>query len=268
MQKRNQTKGFVLVATKRLSFFKAGCYLAETILDHMPDAKITLFTEQQFIDDSSLQKDLSPFDKVLPTISNTNREKMYGMANTPYDITMYLDVDMEITDEDIVTIWDQLEDNDLKFVNLTREGAKHFAEWHWGPNHLDDGWQGVPDHLSHCGGVCLYRSSNPLTLEFMQDWYDLFLKQRIGEWSPKEFDYIKIGNFRQWDQLTLWWLIYHSPKYKKLKWSFFKENYRWNYYTSFGLPWTPKNPYCDKHPIVTHYSSGLDKYGKRGILTL
>ena len=104
MQKRNQTKGFVLVATKRLSFFKAGCYLAETILDHMPDAKITLFTEQQFIDDSSLQKDLLPFDKVLPTISNTNREKMYGMANTPYDITMYLDVDMEITDEDIVTI--------------------------------------------------------------------------------------------------------------------------------------------------------------------
>lgn len=277
--KENPTKGFVTVATKRKQFLMGADNLKESLLDHCPDAKITLFTEQHFIDDPSCQRYFRDFDKVLPTPSNTNREKMWGMANSPYDLTFYMDADIEIVHDDIANIFDHLEDGeyDMAYVNLTKEGAKHFAEWEWGPNLYDDGWEGVPDHLAHCGGVALYDMRNPLIKEFMMDWYDLFLKQRDGRWNPEAFDYIKKGNFRQWDQLTLWWLIYHSPKYESLKWKFFKDNYRWNYFTSFGFnkdgthnchKFDPTRDYwkTDPEPIIIHYSSWMDKFGDKGIL--
>ena len=277
--KENPTKGFVTVATKRKQFLMGADNLKESLLDHCPDAKITLFTEQRFIDDPSCQVYFRDFDKVLPTPSNTNREKMWGMANSPYDLTFYMDADIEIVHDDVANIFDHLEDGeyDMAYVNLTKEGAKHFAEWEWGPNLYDDGWKGIPDHLAHCGGIALYDMRNPLIKEFMMDWYDLFLKQRDGRWNPEAFDYIRKGNFRQWDQLTLWWLIYHSPKYKSLKWKFFEDNYRWNYFTSFGFNKDgtyncdlvdPNRDYwkSNPEPIVIHYSNWMDKEGDKGFL--
>jgi len=271
------TKGYVTVATKRTQFLIGAQNLAESLLDHDEDANITLFTEQQFIDDPKCQQYFSSFEKVIATPSNTNREKMWGMANSPYDLTFYLDADIEIVHDDISNVFDLLDGHDMAYVNLTKEGARHFAEWNWGPNLYDDGWTGVPDHLAHCGGVALYDMRNPLVKEFMYDWYELFLKQRVGQWDPIEFKYIQKGNFRQWDQLTLWWLIYHSPKYKSLKWKFFDENYRWNYFTSFGFNKDgthnchivdPKRDYwkTNPHPVVIHYSSWMDKYGEKGFL--
>lgn len=277
--KENPTKGFVTVATKRKQFLMGADNLKESLLTHLPDAKITLFTEQHFIDDPSCQRYFRDFDKVLPTPSNTNREKMWGMANSPYDLTFYMDADIEIVHDDVANIFDHLEDGeyDMAYVNLTKEGAKHFAEWEWGPNLYDDGWKGIPDHLAHCGGIALYDMRNPLIKEFMMDWYDLFLKQRDGRWNPEAFDYIRKGNFRQWDQLTLWWLIYHSPKYKSLKWKFFEDNYRWNYFTSFGFNKDgthnchlvdPNRDYwkSNPEPIVIHYSNWMDKEGDKGFL--
>ena len=279
MKKKNPTKGFLTVATKRKQFLMGADNLKESLLDHYPEAQITLFTEQHFIDDPECQQYFRDFDQVLPTLSNTNREKMWGMANSPYDLTFYMDADVEIVSKDISNVFDHLEDGkyDMAYVNLTKEGAKHFAEWDWGPNIYDDGWKGVPDHLSHCGGVALYDTRNPLINEFMMDWYNLYLTQRIGKWTPKEFDNIKVGNFRQWDQLTLWWLIYHSPKYKSLKWKFFDDNYRWNYFTSFGFnkdgthnfhKLDTKRDYwkTNPDPVVIHYSSWMDKYGEKGFL--
>jgi hypothetical protein len=279
MKKKNPTKGFLTVATKRKQFLMGADNLKESLLDHYPEAQITLFTEQHFIDDPECQQYFRDFDQVLPTLSNTNREKMWGMANSPYDLTFYMDADVEIVSEDISNVFDHLEDGkyDMAYVNLTKEGAKHFAEWEWGPNLYDDGWKGVPDHLSHCGGVALYDTRNPLINEFMLDWYNLYLEQRVGQWRPKEFDNIKVGDFRVWDQLTLWWLIYHSPKYKSLKWKFFDDNYRWNYFTSFGFNKDgshnchvvdPNRDYwkINPTPIVIHYSSAMDKFGDKGFL--
>ena len=279
MKKKNPTKGFLIVATKRKQFLIGADNLKESILDHYPEAKITLFTEQHFIDDPECQKYFRDFDQVLPTLSNTNREKMWGMANSPYDLTFYMDADVEIISEDISSVFDHLEDGkyDMAYVNLTKEGAKHFAEWEWGPNLYDDGWKGVPDHLAHCGGVALYDTRNPLINEFMMDWYNLYLLQRIGKWNPKEFHNINVERFRYWDQLTLWWLIYHSPKYKSLKWKFFDDNYRWNYFTSFAFnkdgshnchKVDTKRDYwkTNPDPVVIHYSSWMDKDGEKGFL--
>lgn len=274
----NPSKGYVTVATKKKNFLIGAQNLAESLLDYDEDARITLFTEQHFIDDPSMQPYFTPFEHVLPTPGDHKREKMYGMANSPYDLTFYMDADIEIRHEDISKVFDHLEDGkyDMVYVNLTKEGAKHFAEWEWGPNLYDDGWRGVPDHLCHCGGVALYDTRNPLIKEFMMDWYTLYLKQESRQWDPPEFDYIKTGYFRQWDQLTLWWLIYHSPKYKSLKWKFFEDNYRWNYFSSFAFNKDgthnchivdPTRDYwkTNPDPVVLHFSSWMDK-GEKGFL--
>ena len=274
---KNPSKGFVTVATQTIHFIIGAQNLAESILDYDEEARVTLFTEQHFIDDPEMQKYFTPFEYVHPTPGNHKREKMYGMANSPYDLTFYMDADIQIDHEDITKVFDHLDDgSDMVYVNLTREGARHFAEWNWGPNLYDNGFKGVPDHLAHCGGVALYDMRNPLVKEFMSDWYTLYLKQESRKWNPPEFDYIKKGNFRQWDQLTLWWLIYHSPKYRSIKWKFFDDNYRWNYFTSFGFNkdgthnchlMDPKRDYwkTTPHPVVIHFSSWMDK-GNKGFL--
>ena len=256
-QQKNLSKGFITVATKRKQFLVGADNLKESILDHYEDAKITLFTEQKFIDDPECQHFFRDYDQVIATPSDTNREKMWGMANSPYDITMYFDADIEIRHDDIATVFDRIEDQDMMWVELKKETAHHFAEWHWG--------DGPIDHLTHCGGVCLYRSDNPLIKEFMQDWYDYHLKMRRGDFIPKECEYIP-GSFLQWDQTTLWYLLWHDPKYKELKWKFFEDNYRWNYYTSFGFNKDGTHNYGVVDPVVIHFSSWMDKYGDKGFL--
>lgn len=265
-QKKNLSKGYITVATKTYQFVFGAKNLCESILDYNEDAKVTLFTDQQLYD--QYYSELDMFDQVIVTpcqYPDTKREKMWGMAKTPYDLTLYMDADIECRHEDINNVFDRLEGDDMRWVALKKETAPHFAEWAWGPKLLEDGCQGAPDHLSHCGGVCLYDATNSLVREFMMDWYHLYLTTgRNNKFWPEEYNDVK-GSFTQWDQLTVWWLLYHSPKYKSLKWKFFDDNYRWNYYTSFGFNKDGTHNYGVVDPVLVHFSSWMDK-GYKGIL--
>ena len=256
-EQKNKSKGFITVATKRKQYLIGADYLKESILDHYEDAKITLFTEQKFIDDPECQSYFKHYDKVIATPDSTNREKMWGMANTPYDQTLYLDADIEIVHDDIQHVFDRLEDNDMVWVELKEETKGHFMEWDWG--------DGPIDHLTHCGGVCLYNSENKLTREFMMDWYNIHFKMRKGIDNPPELDLVP-KSFLQWDQTTLWWLLWHCDKYKELKWKYFDDNYRWNYYSSFGFNKDGTHNYGVVDPVIIHYSSWMDKHGDKGFL--
>ena len=257
-QSENPTKGYITVATKKISFLRSAINLCEGILDYDENAKVTLFTDQNFVD----TEDLSMFDKVIVSPEDPDRnapagprEKMWGMANTPYDYTLYLDSDIEIIHEDIISVFDRLEDDyDMCWVELKKETARHFAMWDWG--------NGDIDHLTHCGGVCLYRASNPLVREFMTDWYNIHMDMRNSVNLPKEVKDIP-REFHMWDQLTAWWLIWHSEKYQKLKWKFFDDGYRWNYYSSFGFNSDGSANYGVVNPVILHHSSTLDKDGKK-----
>ena len=99
----------------------------------------------------------------------------------------------------------------------------------------------------------------------MSDWYDLYFKSKSGEWRPKETSKVPPSFFR-WDQLPLWWLLHYSEKYKSIKWKYFHDNYRWNYYTSFGFNKDGTHNYGVVDPIVIHFSSWMDKYGDKGFL--
>jgi hypothetical protein len=63
----------------------------------------------------------------------------------------------------------------------------------------------------------------------------------------------------RWDQFTLWWLVNKVPKYKELSIGIFKENYRWNWFTSFRQDENGKHNLVDKHPILIHHSASMNK---------
>jgi len=249
MKSKQPSKGFVVVASKKPAFYYSALNLIESLLDYMPDARVTLFTEDRFKDERAEEL----CEHVLPCGDHL-REKMYGILNTPYDHTFYIDADCEIQHEDISKVFDFLPGNDMVFVKLMDDPVSKasFVEKDFkGP----DG----NETLQLCGGVCLYDMTNPLVRDFMQDWNDIFRKQEDEGWVPEGYP----KSICRWDQFTLWWLTHKVDKYKDINIGEFDDNYRWNWFTNFRWhqdgPNKGKHRLVDDHPIVVHYSNAMNK---------
>jgi hypothetical protein len=238
-----KSRGFVIVASKKINFYRYAINLAESILDYYEDAKITLFTEEWMFEE--IHREI--FDQVI-WCSDHYRAKLWGMAKTPYDQTMYLDADMEVEHEDILTCWDEFDKGDVVFSKLTEERSYTYAEWEF------DTPEGKTA-FTLCGGICLYDMTVPLVKEFMDDWWDLTRRQMDHEWWPKGY----AESLRSWDQFSLWWLTTKEEKYKDLKIGVFEDDVRWNYYNAWN--WARTKPESGKPVIIRHYSCGLDKDG-------
>jgi hypothetical protein len=134
--------GYLVVASKQPNFYILAINLIESIMDHNPEAKCTLVTEERFVDHRA---DIC--DKVI-ICDDHYRAKLWGMAQSPYDITMYIDADCEVVHEDIAKVFDELGDHDLMFTYLGDDRKYVFKEVYF-----------PAGRLGLCGGVCLYRSS-------------------------------------------------------------------------------------------------------------
>lgn len=235
-----KSKGFLIVASKRRSFYVFALNLIDSIRDYYEDADITLVTEERFID--------SRAEELADNIIHCNdhyRAKLWGMAQSPYDITMYIDADMQCEHEDIIKIWDEMKDHDVVFSALKKERDYIYAEYHF--ETPDVGVQ----VFDLCGGVCLYDMSKPIVREFMEDWWELTRKQMAKEWWPEGYP----TSLQQWDQFSLWWLTKRDPKYKDLKIGIFDDDMRWNYYNA----WNWKRTRPEGEVILRHFSCGVDK---------
>lgn len=236
-----KSKGYVLVASNKINFYRYAINLAESILDYNEDAKITLFCEPWMFEES--HRDL--FDNVFEC-SGHYRAKLEGMARSPYDLTAYLDVDMEVEHEDISKIFEELGDYDVMFSELTDDRSYVYAERDFS---TPDG----PKKFTLCGGIALYDMTKPIVRDFMNDWEQLTKDQMDDRWWPEGYP----KSLKSWDQFSLWWLTEKEPKYKDLKVGIFEDDLRWNYYNAFNWAITkPKGPV-----IIRHYSCGLDKDG-------
>lgn len=236
-----KTKGYVIVASNKINFYRYAINLAESILDFYEDAKITLFCEEWMFE----EKHRELFDNV-EWCSNHYRAKLEGMARSPYDLTMYLDADMECEHGDIEHVFDELGDHDVMFSELTDDREYIYAE------RTFDTPEGQTK-FTLCGGVCLYDMSKPIVREFMKDWWELTRQQMDREWWPEGY----AESLRSWDQFSLWWLTTKSSKYKDLDIGIFEDDLRWNYYNALNWAITkPENPI-----VIRHYSCGLDKDG-------
>jgi|TARA_B110000967_G_scaffold185956_1_gene206665 ADP-heptose:LPS heptosyltransferase len=240
------SKGFVIVASRNINFYTYAINLIQSIKDYYPEALITLVTEERFFDG----RETEDTDQII-ICGGHYREKLWGMANTPYDITMYVDADMECEHEDIMTIWDEMKDYDMVFHELTKEREQFYAIREFKYN-------GGYEKYKLCGGVCLYRSGSPLVKEFMDDWYELYCKQYDNRWMPDGFDKEQWAkDLRHFDQTTLWWLVNKVDKYKDLKIGIFEDDIRWNYFTQYGYEGLKSK--TGAPPILRHYSGCLQK---------
>lgn len=236
-----KSKGYVLVASNKINFYRYAINLAESILDYHEDAKITLFCEEWMFEEVHR----SLFDNV-EWCSSHYRAKLEGMARSPYDLTAYLDVDMEVEHEDIANIFDELGNYDVMFSELTDDRSYVYAE-------RDFDTPEGPRKFTLCGGIALYDMTKPIVREFMSDWEQLTKDQMDNAWWPEGYS----DSLKSWDQFSLWWLTEKEDKYKDLKVGIFEDDLRWNYYNAFNWAITkPKKPV-----VIRHYSCGLDKDG-------
>ena len=120
--------GVVLIATVFKKYYDSACLLADSIKQYYPNCKVTLFTEEKFVNKNS-----EVFDSVITDLPNTPddealsvkcRAKMWGMANTPYDVTLYLDSDMMVVDEEFSTVFDKIKDNEGRYFAIICSGLE------------------------------------------------------------------------------------------------------------------------------------------------
>lgn len=243
---KEPTKGFLIVASKTVEFYRMAINLSENIRDYIPDANICLVCEEWMIDG---REDVA--DVVLHC-GNGQREKLWALDKTPWDITLYLDADMEIKHEDFTTVWDQLKDHDIVFAELTEERSENFAIFKW-----------PKGQYKLCGGIFLYDMRKPIVKEFMRDWSEYFVCQRDGQWWPEVDEsgcpiYSEDGwplKLKGFDQTTLYWLTEHEKKYKDLKIGFFEDDERWNWFCTYRPSWN----HSGKPPIIWHWSGSVYK---------
>ena len=218
------TKGYLLVASTSVAYYKAAVRCAISLRDHYPEANITLFTHEAFVND----KDRSIFDNIITGIPIHSRAKLWALDKTPYDITLYLDCDTEIWHEDISQVFDYLGDNDIAITNIREYAGKGTS--------VSD----TENMTYHCG-MFVYRKTEK-TLEFMRKWWNDYIIQTTSEpWPYPNYD----SKMKPWDQFTFWRLLKEDPS---IKVSVLPDDARWNFI------WVYNENETDKPIVVYHYT--------------
>jgi len=236
-----KSKGYLVVASGTRFYYVSALNCISSIKDFYPEANCTLVTEERFIDDGAHIADNIIY------CNDHRRAKIWGMTQTPYDQTFYIDADCEIMHEDIATVFDKFDGNDVLYTYLPEERSYCYAELHFPGGKFE-----------YCGGTCLYDTTNPLVKDYMKDWYELTVEQYAGRWWPTkengEPDYYNYPEtLSRWDQFSLWWLINKDEKYcnGKLKVGRLDgtEDARWNRFSKYV------ENHCEGEPVVWHFSA-------------
>ena len=116
-----KSNGFVYVASVNKAFYQAALQSAQSLLDFFPEAKITLFTHEPWVCDEAREI----FDQIITDgVPNHIRAKLWALAKSPYDTTLYVDCDTLINSEEISGVFYLLGDNDILFTRNRPYNAK------------------------------------------------------------------------------------------------------------------------------------------------
>ena len=179
--------GFVYVASLRRGYYRAAKNSALSLLDYYPDAKITLFTHAEWVEDG----DYDIFETIITEdVPRHKRAKLWALNKTPYDLTVYMDCDTEVHHEDIQKIFDQIpEDKDIIFTANRPYNAALTK--------LSE----TEEMTEHCG-LFLYRN-NEQTLNLMWQWWVQYIEQNKPDYDMQHYP----ESAKQWDTFKMWKLL-------------------------------------------------------------
>lgn len=217
---KDNSKGFILVASRFYAYYDAAHNLIDSILDHYPKANIALFAHDEWT------KDDPRCDKLYMVHDTINhvRAKLWALPQTPFETTVYLDVDTYVCHDDITDMF-ELNGNDMMFTNIRSYAGKI--------SKFDGG------ELTLHGGAFAYHTS---TIQFMYDWFEYYDDQINDRWWPKNIG--PKAQLAMWDQFTLWYLLQH----RKLKVGIYKDDARYNFIRTY------KEDECEGDIVVYHYT--------------
>ena len=240
--------GYVYIASLSKAYYKAAVNSAISLRDHYPEANITLFTHEVFLQDI----DRNFFDNIITNIPVHKRAKMWGMARTPYEKSLYLDSDTEIRSERIKDVFDILGNNDIMFTKI----VPHVSN----TRRIDDN-----NELEYHGGVILYNNKKP-TIKLINEWYDLYAEQTLCDWKTSQFAQYD-SRMKPWDQFTIWYLL-NQKEHKKIKHDFFPNGgTEWNFIYLLEENKENNAPYKDLEQIIYHYTIPGEKVNVGNIQT-
>lgn len=195
------SKGYVYIASVKPVYYGMAVQSCKSLKEHNPDAHVTLFTHEHFV-----TEDASIFDSVITGIPYHVRAKMWGMANTPYDITCYIDCDSLIVHKQVANLFDLIEDNDICYVDIIREVvADRDIEYIDLAKNID-----VPMDCS----FMVYKKS-PLVIDMLNTWFTEFCDQQELDTWPYEF---ASNKWKPFDTFTLWRVLFSSePQFSRFK---------------------------------------------------
>jgi len=116
----NKTRGYVIMAvnTPQVDYVYLATVLRDSIHRAMPDAKVSLITDQPHLADNKWDHTIPIVDRDDSNWKLANDWQVYGLS--PYDRTIKLEADMYIP-RSIEYWWDILEDRDLNIATTIRD---------------------------------------------------------------------------------------------------------------------------------------------------
>lgn len=226
MAEKRKPNGFILVASKNKKYLTSAVFAAESLKEYWPEAKVSLFTQEDFYH-KSLE---SVFDSINYDAPRNQRAKLWALDKTPYNITTYLDADVEIMHEDIKLIFDLIAPKTDILLTKIRPYNGKITKFPGG------------ELTDHCG-LFMYRS-NKRTLEFMKQWWLLWQEQENKTWKWDTTLYPEA--LRPWDQWTYWWL--QNKTTYKINHDYFPDDARWNFVNGY------KSTETDKPIVIYHHT--------------
>lgn len=186
------TRGFIYVASVNRIYYELAINSCTTLKDYYPNAHVTLFTHNAFVDDRAIEL----FDNIVTNIPIHYRAKMWAMARTPYEETVYIDCDSIIVNKDIEKIHDFLSECDLFCGDNQTYTVSEYK--------LTCIDKLMKYSMDYHGSMWGYKKT-PLSIDFMQTWFDEFVTQLdSADWKYESFSY---RSWKQFDMFTLWRLI-------------------------------------------------------------
>ena len=204
--------GFLYVASLRKGYYRAAKNSAISLRDFYPDANITFFTHEEWVEED----DYKIFDTIITDgVPRHKRAKLWALDKTPYDLTVYMDCDTEVEHEDIQKIFDQIpEDKDIIFTANRPYNAALTK--------LSE----TEEMTEHCG-LFLYRN-NEQTLKLMSSWWGEYVKQNEPGYDRQHYPKSAL----QWDTFTMWRLLTYGDTGVRAG-RFPEPDARWNFVVGY-----------------------------------